>query len=215
MRWIFHIENPVMHYIIKLFDCMCLSALWLVFSLPVITMGAASTALFVTVHHYLRKEEGHLWQTFWRAFRENWKRSTLVWLAALLVLVLLALDVLVFRTMAIRGDALGELYWLVLLICCIAVTWVAYLFAYAARFHGSVKDVLRFSFLLMAGHPIRALGVFLPVAGGCLLIAMAPGLVFILPTAMCWICSITAEKVFLLHLRPEDAEKQKDMLQEQ
>ena len=71
MRWIFDIENPVMHYIVKVFDCMCLSILWLLFCLPVITAGASTTALYATVYHYIRKEEGHLWRTFWGAFREN------------------------------------------------------------------------------------------------------------------------------------------------
>ena len=29
MRWIFDINNPIMRYVIKIFDCMCLSVLWL------------------------------------------------------------------------------------------------------------------------------------------------------------------------------------------
>ena len=53
-------------------------------------MGAAGAALYTTVYKYLRRGEGRLWQTFWSAFRENLRRSTLVWLAALGVLALLA-----------------------------------------------------------------------------------------------------------------------------
>ena len=70
MKGIFDIDNPVMTWIIKIFDCICVSILWLLFSLPVITMGASSAALYTTVYKYLRKEEGHLWKTFWTAFRE-------------------------------------------------------------------------------------------------------------------------------------------------
>ena len=77
MRWIFNIENPVMHYIIKIFDCMCLSLLWVLTCLPVFTFGAATTALFSTIRHYIRMEEESLWGTYWGAFRENFKRSTL------------------------------------------------------------------------------------------------------------------------------------------
>ena len=86
MRWIFDIENPVMQYVIKVFDCMCLSVLWLLFSLPVITAGASATALYAAVYHYIRRDEGHMLRTFWGAFRENLKRSTVVWLAAGVVL---------------------------------------------------------------------------------------------------------------------------------
>lgn len=204
MRWIFDIENPVMHYVIKIFDCMCLSVLWLLFSLPVITAGASTTALYAAVYHYIRREEGQMLRTFWGAFRENLKRSTLVWLIVLAVAALLTVDVLVFRTMAINGQFLGKLYWLILVLCCVALTWTAYVIAYAARFRGSVKDVLRVSLMLLLAHPLRALMVFVPVAAGTLLGIMAPGLLTILPAAVCLAVSFVLESIFALHLPPKD-----------
>ena len=207
MRWIFDVENPVMQYIVKIFDCMCLSVLWLVFSLPVVTAGAATTALYATIYRYIRKEEGHLWRTFWGAFRENLKRSTLVWLVVLAVTALLAVDVLVFRTMALNGQPLGKLYWPVLLLCGVEITWVAYLFAYAARFNGSVKDVLRISFLLMAAHPLKALVIFALTGAGILLSMMVPGLLSILPAGVCLLASLILENIFALHLPSKEAEE--------
>lgn len=205
MRRIFHIDNPIMQAIIKIFDCMCLSLLWTVFSLPVITAGAATTALYATAYHYIRKDEGHLWRTFWGAFRENWKRSTLMWLVVLAIAALLGADILVFRTLAIQGAMLGKLYWPVLLLCCVAVTWVAFLCAYAARFQGRVRDLLRISFLLMTAHPIQSFLIFVPIAAGVLLTAMAPGLVSILPTAVCLVNSLVLERIFSLHLEEKEA----------
>ena len=83
MKQLFDLNNPVMRFIIKLFDCMLLSVLWVVFSLPVFTMGAASTALYSAVYHHIRREEDYLWHSFYSAFRENFKRSTLAWLPML------------------------------------------------------------------------------------------------------------------------------------
>lgn len=206
MRGVFDIDGPVMSIVIKIFDCICLSVLWLACSLPVVTIGASSTAMYATVHRYLRRGEGHLLSTFLRAFRDNFKRSTLVWLAALAVLGVLAADALVLRTMALSGHPLGRLYWPVLLLCGGAITWTAYLFAYAARFNGGVKDVLWFGFALMAFHPLRALGVFLTILAGAVLTIPAPGMAAIIPTAVCWINSMALEKVFWLHMRPEDIE---------
>lgn len=205
LRGIFSIENPVMRGLIKFFDCICISVLWVLFSLPIITMGAASAALYQTVYKYLRRDEGHLWKTYWCAFKDNLRRSTLVWLAVLGVLSLLVLDALVFRTMKINGSAFGNVYWVILVLICIAVTWTAYLSAYAARFHGNVKDVLRFGFILMTVHPIRALGVFLTILAGTALVLTGPQFIAIVPAAVCWLDSILLEKVFLLHMRPEDA----------
>lgn len=199
MRWLFDIENPVMRYIMKIFDCMCLSILWLICCLPIITAGAATTAMYATAYRYLRKDEGHLLRTFLDTFRENWKRSTLVWLVILAVGILLGVDMLVFRTMALQGQFLGKLYWFILLLVCLWITWAVYAFAYCARFHGSVKDVLRGSAVLMFLHPLRAVTVFLPTAAGILVTSMAPGFASIVPAVATLTCSITLEKIFQLH----------------
>ena len=209
MRWLFDIENPVMRYILKIFDCMCLSILWLVCCLPILTAGAATTALYATVYRYLRKDEGHLMRTFLGAFRENWKRSTFVWLVLLAAGILLGADMLVFRTMALQGQFLGKLYWVILLLIGVWITWLVYAFAYCARFHGSVKDVLRGSALLMLLHPLRALTVFLPTAAGVLVVCMVPGFASIVPAVVGLTCSITLEKIFRLHGRGESASQAK------
>ena len=207
MRGIFSIDSPVMRALIKFFDCICVSILWLLFSLPIVTMGAASAALYTTVYKYLRRDEGHLWDTFWTAFKGNLRRSTLVWLAALAVLSLLTVDALVLRTLKLAGSPLGGAYWMVLALICAAAAWTAYLSAYAARFSGSAKDVLRFAFLLMAAHPVKALEVFLPILAGAVLLLTGLQWIAIVPAAVCWVNSVVLEKVFLLHMRPEDAEK--------
>ena len=51
----------------------------------------------------------------------------------------LVVDVLVFRTMAINGQLLGKLYWLVMLLVGVVAAWMAYLFSYADRFDGNVR----------------------------------------------------------------------------
>jgi len=207
MGWLFDINNPVMRWIVKIFDCMCLSFLWVIASLPVFTVGASTTALFAAIHRYIRLEEGGLWTTFWRAFRDDFKRSTLCWLAVLLVLVLLAVDVLVFRTMAINGQLLGKLYWLILLLIALVATWAIYLFAYAERFTGTVKDVLRMSFLLMVLHPVKAITVLAILLAGAALVIIGPIALSIVPAAVCWLCDIVIASVFAPHLLPEDRER--------
>lgn len=208
MKRLFDFGSPLMRNLIRIFDCMCLSVLWIIFSIPIVTMGASSAAMYITVVKYIRRDEGYLWRTFWDAFKENLKRSTLAWLPALALLALLTVDALVFRSMAINGDFLGNLYWVILILICVAVTWTAYLSAYCARFNGSVKDVLRFSFILMTYHPIKSLGVFLPILVSATLVLIVPGLLVAAPAVACWIYSITTEKVFLLHMRPEDLERE-------
>ncbi len=132
-----------MGFLLKAFDCVCLSLLWLLFSLPVITLGAASAALYRAAHLCLQKEEGYLLRTFWEAFRENFKRSTLCWLVVLAILAVLVLDAVFFRGLLLKGDVFGKLYWVMLLLICVVVTWMAFLSGYSARCNRvSYQDVL-------------------------------------------------------------------------
>lgn len=208
MRRLFDMESPLMGFLFKVFDSIVLSVLWVLCSLPVVTIGASSAALYTAVLRCLRKEESYLLRTFLGAFRENWKRSTLTWLVALAVLALLFLDAMVFRFLLLGGDTLGNLYWVILVLLCVAFTWTAYLCAYCARCSGSVRDVLRISFQLMVLHPIRALGVFFPLLGGAVVCLIAPGLLFLLPAPVCWLQSRTIETVLRLHMQPEDLERE-------
>ncbi len=208
MRRLFDMEGPLMGFLFKVFDCMGLSLLWLLFSLPVITMGAASAALYATVRRCLQDNEGHMISTFWNAFRENFKRSTLCWLIQLAVLALLVLDAAVFRSMKAGGDLLGNLYWVILFLICAAVTWCAYISAYCARCNGSVWEVLRISFLLMLLHPLRALVVFFPIFCCGVVALMVPGIAILLPAPLCWLGSKTFEQVLRLHMQPEDLERE-------
>ena len=203
MRRLFDLESPVMGCLFKVFDAIVLGLLWVVCSLPVVTMGAASAALYIATRRCLVRGESYLLRTFFRAFRENWKQATLVWLLALSLLGLLALDAAMFRSMAANG-----LYWVILALFCLVLTWSAYLLAYCARCQGTAAEVLRISFQLLVLHPIPALGVLLPLVGGIALALIAPGLVFFLPAPVCWLESRTIEAVFRLHMRPEDLERE-------
>ena len=208
MKRLFGLDSPLMGALMKIGDCLCLSVLWLAFSLPVVTIGASSTALYAAVYHCLRRNEAGIWKNFWNAFRENFKRSTLAWLIELLILAVLALDAAVLRSIKLSGGAMGNLYWAALFLEAVGMTWAAYVAAYAARFNGTVKEILRFGFLLLRLHPICTLGVMLPILAGVALCLMVPFMVLFAPAIVCWVCSFQIEKVFRLHMRPEDLEKE-------
>lgn len=210
MHRLLDIDNPIIRVIIKLFECMILSVLWVVFSLPIITMGAASTAVYSSVYHHIRKDEGYLWKSFWSAFKENFKRSTLAWLPMLAMILFLIYDVLVLRALIQNGNPLGRLFGIILVLLFVAAAWAMYLAAYCARFQGRVKDMLRFSFYLMMAHPLRAIGVMIAVIGSISMILVVPGLAAILPALVFLVSSLLIEQVFQLHLNPKDQEQGKE-----
>ena len=187
-----------------MFDLMALSVLWVVFSLPIFTMGAASTALYSAAYHHVRKGEDYLWNSFFSAFKENFKRSTLTWLVALAILGFLGADALLLRSLILRGYPFGWFYGVTLALLVLALTWTVYLAAYAARFNGTVKEVLRFSFMLLRAHPVKMLCVLALVVGGIALALTLPAMVAFIPGTVYWAATFPIEWTFLKHMRPED-----------
>lgn len=204
MRRLLDINNPIMRFLTAMFDLMALSVLWVVFSLPIFTMGAASTALYSAAYHHVRKGEDYLWNSFFSAFKENFRRSTLTWLVALAILGFLSADALLLRSLILRGYPFGWFYGVTLALVVLALTWTVYLAAYAARFNGTVKEVLRYSFMLLRAHPVKMLCVMVLVMGGMALALTLPATVIFIPATVYWGATFPIEWTFLKHMRPED-----------
>lgn len=75
----FSYDSPIMSFLSKVADLLFLNVLTLIFSIPLITIGAATTAAHYTALK-IRREEGHVWSNFWKSFKENLKQSTGIWL---------------------------------------------------------------------------------------------------------------------------------------
>lgn len=90
-RSIFDPDRLVWHGISVGMDLVYASVLWLVCSIPVVTIGAASTALYDTVAHCIRRREASMLARFFGTFRAEFKTATLSWLMWLAGIALCAL----------------------------------------------------------------------------------------------------------------------------
>ena len=86
-RSIFRPYGPVWNFFNAITDVLLLSLLWCACSLPLITLGASTTALYDAAVHGIRYREPGVYRRFFRTFRREWKTSvpvTLLWGAVLL-----------------------------------------------------------------------------------------------------------------------------------
>lgn len=63
-------------------DILMLSLMWVVFSIPIVTIGASTTALYDAVAHGFRRKESVIYGRFWRTFKAEFLSSlpqTLLW----------------------------------------------------------------------------------------------------------------------------------------
>jgi uncharacterized membrane protein YesL len=75
----------------QVFDVVLLGLLWLAFSIPLVTIGAASTAFYYALIK-LEKKEGYAFRNFLSAFKDNFRQSTIIWLVAISALFILELN---------------------------------------------------------------------------------------------------------------------------
>lgn len=90
-------ELPIWRLLGSFMDLVFVSLLWLVCSLPLITIGTASTAAYDTVIHCIRRKEPGLVARFFSTFKAELLRGalcTVVWALALALLGLLLVYVM-------------------------------------------------------------------------------------------------------------------------
>lgn len=130
-----------------------LNLLWFVCSLPVVTMGAATTALYYVTLKIAENEEGDITQQFFHAFRSNFKQATVLWLILLAIGIVLGVDVYVLRhlTHTTTGTTavLLTLCFAIVIVACILYSFVlAHVFPLLARVDNTNIAMLRNSLLI-------------------------------------------------------------------
>ena len=75
---IFNPQNRFWSFMEKIMNLCALSLLWLLFSIPILTAGAATVAMFQYTLKLSRDEEGYVWKTFIRGFLKNFIQATIL-----------------------------------------------------------------------------------------------------------------------------------------
>ncbi len=88
----FSYESKFSQLLLKLCRACYLNLLWFLCSIPIITIGASTTALYYASLKIVRDEDNHVGAQFFRSFRENFRQATVIWLILLGVGLFLGAD---------------------------------------------------------------------------------------------------------------------------
>ena len=124
----------------RVWSLIVLNVLWLVCSLPVVTMGASCAALYQVLGKLIAGEDGHVARQFFRAWGENWKEATPVWLILLAVAALCGFD-LYMAVFALQ----------------LAAMVMTFAFPLMARYEKTWRNHLKNAMLVAVGHLPRML----------------------------------------------------------
>ena len=166
MNW-FGPNSPFARGINKLVMMLYVGILWFLCSLPILTMGAATAALYEVLLKAVKDREGYVAQSFFRAFRGNLKQGLQLGIPLVLAQVVFAFDFFYYSLFWGEGYQVQTIVFAVLSL--LVLTVFPFVFAAMAKFGNTASGHFRMAVTIMLRCPgwtaavlaIQALTVFL------------------------------------------------------
>ena len=150
---IFDMDNPLMRALGAICDLLVLNLLTVLCSLPVVTMGAALTALYDVLLRIVRREDRGVVKSYFRALRANLKKGVPMGLLFLVAFVVFFVDYNL-------ADALMPMLRVPVVAAAMVVGAVAlYAFALLARYENTLVQTLKNAATLSVAYFPRTLGL--------------------------------------------------------
>lgn len=154
---LFSPDSKFIRFMSTLGDLMLLNFIFLLCSVPIVTIGASITALDTVAFRMVRGKDGKsVIVQFFRAFRQNFRRATLLWLLLLPAGAVLALDL---RLFSVVTGVMRYLSIVFLLLMLLVVFTAGYAFPLLSQFENGVKGTLKNALFLSLGYLPRTLAV--------------------------------------------------------
>jgi len=154
MREFFSIDGPFSKAGNFAADTLIVSMMWIVFSIPVITIGASTSAAYYVCTRRLSNREGYITSDFWHAFKMNFFKATKIWL---IVFVCIALLMFNFLHMDAFGN-MQNIVWPLQIFAFAQIFFVSiYLFAITARFDMGFLQTIKTSFFMANRHLLTSI----------------------------------------------------------
>ena len=193
-------ESKLMSFLTNLTDYLLLGLLWLICSVPVITYGAATTAMLYTAAKAVRLGEGNVFPTFFQAFRREFKQATVLWLLAIPLLLVLGVNF----SLIMQGDVPKALCFVLLPVIVFTLGWIQLWFGYLSRFGDTTRVILSNTFRMTIGSFLWVLALLILLAATVALameiMMIAAPLLVLVPGIYAMFADKLLEKVFHKYL---------------
>ena len=147
----FGIDSKLYEFLSKIADLIIVNLLFIICSLPIVTIGASTTALYGVTKKMASNSEGYIFRSYFKLFKENFKQSTIMWIILLVLSLIPTADLYIINYMpkgllptVLRGFMLAA---------ALAILFVfLYAMALQSTFENTVKNTLKNAFLMGIGH---------------------------------------------------------------
>ena len=147
----FGIDSKLYEFLSKIADLIIVNLLFIICSLPIVTIGASTTALYGVTKKMASNSEGYIFRSYFKLFKENFKQSTIMWIILLVLSLIPTADLYIINYM--QKGLLPTVLRGFMLAAALAILFVfLYAMALQSTFENTVKNTLKNAFLMGIGH---------------------------------------------------------------
>lgn len=204
----FSLDTPIFNKTNQIADILGAGFLWLLCSVPVITIGPATAALYYTIVKVVRRNRETVIKSFFHSFKSNLKQGILFTIFYLLYGAAIGFYILAALEGRIQMNPYGICTLGIILTCPFLFT-LMYIFPVLSRFQAGVLRQFQYALHMSVRHFPSTVLLMLLLAVTGLLIYFVPFLMAILPGFYAYLASFFIERIFKKYLVKE-REKYKD-----
>ncbi|MFQ9985021.1 MAG: YesL family protein [Lachnospiraceae bacterium] len=150
MNSFFNYDGPFFTVLNRISDLIILNLLYVLCCIPIVTIGAATTALYYVTIKMSQNEDAYIARSFFKAFRQNFRQSTIIWLIMLLFGAVVAVDLycVFYVDFGFNDFALP----IVFLLTLIYLMLLVFLFPLQCKFENKIKYTFKNALILSLRH---------------------------------------------------------------
>ncbi len=203
----FNMDNPLFSILSKIFDMLFISIVYIFLCIPIITIGPASTALYYTIVKVVRKERGYIFREFFKSFKLNFKRASIVGVLMVIIFVILGFDLAYAYGLTAPDSTKGSLLMGVFIgITFLVVSFTQYIFPILSRFDMTIKQLIKSAVYMSMRHIHFTVLMIIVNAIAVVIMYFFSPFIFIAPATIVLVNSFMMELVFKKYMPVSEGE---------
>lgn len=201
MKGFFSFDGPLYKFCVLVYETFMLNLLWFVGSLPIVTMGVSTSALYYVYGKKIKGNSYNIYSDFIKGYKEVFKQALPV--GAIIEVILFLSIYNIFKL-----NRMGSGYlWLEGLQCFIALQILligVFIFTLIARFNMTLLDLIKTSVILAYRYLFISVAVLASLLVLILITAFKPGFSLLLVSFYTLISTYLIEKPIKTLIKSED-----------
>lgn len=163
---LFNMDSGFARFMNRAIDVLELNILWIIFSLPIFTIGASTCAAYYVTLKMVDEEEGYVGKMFVKAFKDNFKQGTILWL---ITAPCIYSCYLIWQLVAKADDVNFVVIAGAIIFTVVLIIFTLYAYPLLARYENSIRKTIMNSFAISSLYFPRTLFMIVVVGIECLI----------------------------------------------